>query len=120
MFYISLSGGGGDVKTRALQYKQKWADELAEWSGFGYYPSQDFAFKRTVWIVVSVDILSNEWPAWRPCALEVHLMGGPPRAIRSYQAGRMPQGSPVPVFSESSEDCVYALVPRKPKRQEHP
>lgn len=108
------------MKTRALQYKQKWADELAEWLRFGYYPSQDFSFKRTVFIVVSVDILSKEWQAWRPCALELHLMGGPPRAIRSYQPGRMPQGSAVPVFSESSEDCVCALVPRKPKRQEHP
>ena len=80
------------MKTRALQYKQKWADELAEWLRFGYYPSQDFSFKRTIFIVVSVDILSKEWQAWRPCALELHLMGGPPRAIRSYQPGRMLPG----------------------------
>ena len=43
-----IVGGGEDVKTRALLYKQKWADELAKWLGFGYSPSQDFAFKRTV------------------------------------------------------------------------
>lgn len=67
-------------------------------------------------MVVSVasreNVLRKELQAWRPCALEIHLMGGPARAIRSCQPRRMPWDLAVPALRLSVRAQRTVSVPR--------
>ena len=68
-------------------------------------------------MVVSVasreNVLSKELQAWRPCALEIHLMGGAARAIGSYQPRRMPWDLAVPDLRLSVRAQRTVSVPRR-------